>query len=85
MGLVWLLSIKTCDRQSFENTVTMTEENAWVSFKEVAVKFLGNHKDSNSIAIAKNMLEHMKKLRVQYEYKKIHFFHSQRHVSQITL
>lgn len=45
-----------------ENTMTVAKKNAWVSFKEVVAKFLGNNKDPNYITMIKNMLDNMKKL-----------------------
>ena len=45
-----------------DHTMNELERQAWVSFKEVVCKFLGNNKDPNYKEIVKNLLVHYKEL-----------------------
>ena len=47
---------KLLSNNHFESQITLTEKEAWVSFKNVITKFLGNTKDSDYINIVGNML-----------------------------
>ena len=47
---------------NFESTMTLNEKEAWVSFKLVVTKFLGNEKDPEYVSIVANMLQKFKKL-----------------------
>lgn len=59
----------------FETKMNVKEKVAWVSFKEVVSKFLGNNKDPNFKAIVENMLQNMKELGCSMSLK-LHFLHS---------
>lgn len=59
----------------FEKTMTTKEKNAWISFKEVVEKFLGNNKDPKYRDLVKKMLNSFKKLGCNMSIK-IHFLHS---------
>ena len=45
---------------NFESTMTLNEKEAWVSFKQVVTKFLGNVKDPEYVSIAANLLQNLK-------------------------
>ena len=47
---------------NFESTMTLNEKEAWVLFKQVVTKFLGNEKDSVYVSIVAYMLQKFKKL-----------------------
>ena len=55
--------------------MTLTEKEAWVSFKNVITKFFGNTEDSDYINIVSNMLEKLNKLECLMILK-IHFLNS---------
>ena len=59
----------------FEGSMTQTEKAAWIAFKEVINKFLGNYKDPDFEKIVKNMLEKFRILGCTMSVK-IHFLHS---------
>ena len=64
-----------CKEKDFQNTMTNVEKNAWVSFKEVIDKFLGNYKDENYENIVQNMLQHFRRLGCNMSLK-VHFLFS---------
>lgn len=41
--------------------MTLNEKKAWVSFKEVITKFLGNENDPEYVTIVANMLQKLRK------------------------
>jgi hypothetical protein len=51
--------------------MTEVEREAWIAFKSVVTKFLGNNKGPDCVTIVANMLEKFKVLSL-----KIHFFNS---------
>jgi hypothetical protein len=55
------------DDDSFTDTMTEIEEDAWNAFKEVVKKFLGNSKDPLYKEIVRNMLDKFKLLDCKYE------------------
>jgi hypothetical protein len=48
--------------EDFFLTTTEVERVAWITFKSVVTKFLGNNKDSDYVPIVANMLEKFKVL-----------------------
>jgi hypothetical protein len=48
--------------EGFPFTMTEVEREAWIAFKSVVPKFLGNNKDSDYVTIVANMLEKFKVL-----------------------
>jgi len=60
---------------TFETTMTTAEKMAWISFKNVLFKFLGNYKNPDYVAIVEDMLENYKKLGCRMSVK-LHFLHS---------
>ena len=65
----------------FELKMTLAEKEAWVSFKVVITKFLGNTRDSDYIGIIGNMLEKFKKIGCLMSLK-INFLQSPRFFSR---
>ena len=59
----------------FETKMNVKEKVAWLSFKEVVSKFLGNNKDPNFKAIVEDMLQNLKELGCSMSLK-LHFLHS---------
>lgn len=59
----------------FDNTMNDLERQAWVSFKEVVCKFLGNNKDPDYEEIVRNLLVHYKELGCNMSLK-VHFLDS---------
>ncbi|BFZ15669.1 hypothetical protein BsWGS_18707 [Bradybaena similaris] len=59
----------------FEASMNVAEKEAWLSFKEVVTKFLGNHKDPNFKYIVANMLTKLKTLGCSMSFK-LHFLNS---------
>lgn len=59
----------------FEKIMTAIEKNAWISFKEVVKKFLGNNKDPEYRQIVMKILTNFKNLDSNMSIK-IHFLHS---------
>jgi hypothetical protein len=59
----------------FEESVTLAEREAWIYFKEVIDKFLGNNKDTNCEQVVNNMLEKYKVLGCKMR-RKLHFLFS---------
>ena len=59
----------------FDNTMNDLERQAWVSFKEVVCKSLGNNKDPDYKEIVKNLLVHYKELGCNMSLK-VHFLDS---------
>jgi hypothetical protein len=57
------------------SSLTMTEvkREAWVAFRSVVTKFLGNNKDPDYVTVVANMLEKFKVLGCLMSLK-IHFF-----------
>lgn len=60
---------------NFESTMTFNEKEAWVSFKQVVTKFLGNKKDPGYVSIVANMLKKFQYLGCLMSLK-IHFLDS---------
>jgi len=60
---------------SFADTMTEIEEEAWLAFKEVVKKFLGNIKDPLYKEIVRNMLDKFKLLGCKMSLK-LHFLAS---------
>lgn len=60
---------------NFASTMTLNEKEAWVSFKEVVTKFLGNKKDPEYVSIVANMLNKFKYLGCLMSLK-VHFLNS---------
>jgi hypothetical protein len=56
-------------------TMTEVEREAWIAFRSVVTKFLGNNKDPDCITIVANMLENSKDLGCLMSLK-IHFLNS---------
>ncbi|CAH2103098.1 unnamed protein product [Euphydryas editha] len=54
--------MKTMFNSNFEVKMTTKVKEAWISFKEVIAKFLGNMKDPNYELIVANMLTKFKNL-----------------------
>jgi hypothetical protein len=48
--------------EDFLLTMTEFEREAWIAFKSVVTKFLGNNKDFDYVSIVENMLEKFKVL-----------------------
>jgi hypothetical protein len=48
--------------EDFLLTMTEVEREAWIAFKSVVTKFLGNNKDPDYVTIVANMLEIFKVL-----------------------
>jgi hypothetical protein len=63
------------DDDSFTDTMTEIEEDAWNAFKEVVKKFVGNIKDPLYKEIVRNMLEKFKLLGCNMSLK-LHFIAS---------
>jgi hypothetical protein len=63
----------------FEESMTPAEREAWIYFKEVIDKFLGNNKDTNYEQVVNNMLEKYKVLGCKMCLK-LHFLFS--HLNQ---
>lgn len=59
----------------FITTMNELEKAAWISFKEVATKFLGNNKDANYKIIVENMVKNFQKLGCLMNLK-LHFLDS---------
>jgi hypothetical protein len=59
----------------FEESMTPAEREAWISFKDVIDKFLGNNKDPNYEQVVNNMLEKYKVLGCKMSLK-LHFLFS---------
>jgi hypothetical protein len=55
--------------------MTEVEREAWIAFKRVVAKFLGNNKDPDYVTIVANMLEKFKVFRCLMSLK-IHFLNS---------
>jgi len=60
---------------SFTNTMTEIDEDAWNAFKEIMKKFLGNIKDSLYKETVRNMLDRFKLLGCNMNLK-LHFLAS---------
>ena len=60
---------------SFIDKMNIKEENAWLSFKEVVKKFLGNNKDKNYRQIVANLVKNLKILGCNMSLK-VHFLDS---------
>lgn len=60
---------------NFETTMTSNEKEAWVSFKQVVVKFLGNDEDTEYESIVANMLKKFEQLGCLMSLK-VHFLNS---------
>lgn len=60
---------------NFENAMNLQEKSAWGAFKQVVLKFLGNHKDPNYENIVQNMLKTFQELGCNMSVK-VHFLHS---------
>lgn len=56
----------------FENALTIKKKAAWISFKDVCTKFLGNHKDPNYKEIIRNMIIKYKAIKANVSLK-LHF------------
>jgi len=54
--------IRKMFRDEFVKSMNDSEKAAWLSFKDVATKFLGNNKDENYRSIVENMVENFKNL-----------------------
>jgi hypothetical protein len=63
------------DDDSFTDTMTKIEEDAWNTFKEVVKKFLGNIKNTLYKRIVRNMLDKFKLLGCNTSLK-LHFLSS---------
>jgi hypothetical protein len=61
--------------KDFLLTMTQAKIEAWIAFKSVVTKFLGNNKDPDYVTIVENMLEKFKDL-VCLMSLKIHFLNS---------
>jgi hypothetical protein len=61
--------------EDFLLAMTEVEREAWIAFRSVVTKVLGNNKGPNYITIVENMLEKLKVLRCLMGLK-IHFFNS---------
>ena len=61
--------------EHFQSRMTDVEKSAWLFFREVLSKFLGNKKDLNNRSIVKNMLVNFQKLKCRMRVK-VHFLHS---------
>jgi hypothetical protein len=48
--------------EDFLLTMTEVEREAWIAFKSVVTKFLGNNKDPDYVTLVANMLENRKVL-----------------------
>jgi hypothetical protein len=48
--------------EDFLVRITEVERKAWIAFKSVVIKFLGNNKDTDYVTISANMLEKFKAL-----------------------
>jgi hypothetical protein len=59
--------------EDFLLAMTEVETEAWIAFKSVVTKFLGNNKDPDYVTIVANMLEKFKVLGCLTSLK-IHFF-----------
>lgn len=60
---------------NFEAKMTTKEKEAWISFKQVVTKFLGNVKDPNYELIVANMIDKFKNLGCLMSLK-VHFLHA---------
>jgi len=54
------LKFAKCLNEEFVKSMTDKEKAVWLSFKDVATKFLGNNKDKNYKSIVENMVENFK-------------------------
>jgi len=61
--------------EEFVKSINDIEKAAWLSFKDVATKFLGNNKDENYRSIVENMVENFKNLGCLMNFK-LHFLDS---------
>jgi hypothetical protein len=61
--------------EDFLLTMTEVEREAWIAFKSVVTKFLGNNKDPDYVTVVANMLEKFKALGCLMNLK-IHFLNS---------
>ena len=61
--------------EQFQSTMTDVEKSAWLYFREVISKFLGNEKDPNYRSIVGNMLDNFQKLGCRMSIK-VQFLHS---------
>ena len=61
--------------EEFVKSMNDTEKAAWLSFKDVATKFLGNNKDENYKSIVETMVQNFKKLGCLMNLK-LHFLDS---------
>ena len=61
--------------EKFLNKMNKKEKDAWLSFKEVVEKFLGNHKEENYKELVTDMIKKYKELGCLMSYK-IHFLDS---------
>jgi hypothetical protein len=59
--------------EDFLLTMPEVEREAWIAFKSVVTKFLGNNKNPDYVSIAANMLEKFKVMRCLMSLK-IHFW-----------
>lgn len=60
---------------NFESTMTSNEKEAWISFKQVVTKFMGNEKDPEYKSIVANMLKKFEQLGCLMSLK-VHFLNS---------
>ena len=61
--------------EEFVKSMNDTEKVAWLSFKDVATKFLGNNIDENYKSIVETMVQNFKKLGCLMNLK-LHFLDS---------
>lgn len=61
--------------KKFEEKIRSVEKDAWVNFKDITQKFLGNCKDPNYAMIIKKIHKNFQKLGFNMSLK-IHFLHS---------
>lgn len=66
---------KLCKDGNFEKEMEVAEKEAWVAFKDVVTKFLGNKKDPNFKSIVETMLQKYQNLGCSMSLK-VHFLHS---------
>jgi hypothetical protein len=64
--------------EDFLLRMTEVEREAWIAFKSVVTKFLGNKKDPDYVTIVGNMLQKFKVLGCLMSLK-IHFLNSRLH------
>lgn len=66
---------KLCKDVNFEKEMEVAEKEAWVAFKDVVTKFLGNMKDPNFKSIVETMLQKYQNLGCSMSLK-VHFLHA---------